>query len=208
MMTHADASILMEHLTTLSKKNLDTSGYAYPMLFLTKKGEDFEISSDHDLVMDQKKFVVREGRVITDKVDHVATPDTFFVWSVLFRFRSLDDESVINQLTRDLTEAADPDMVGYVSCCFYNEYRKGHEPSDEEVLNDHTTISMLQVSYYLKSDRVARLVMRPFINRGKVKSEIPGLDDENAPYDILMAGSGWIQANSLIDVKIKDPYRR
>lgn len=209
MLNHTEASLYMNYVLNLAKRNLLKDGYAYPLIVVLNKGRDPQPVLVHEILMSQARFVMRDLEMVEDEEFATDQQDLVYAYVFLLRMRSTKDEDQNEFITKLLARTADPDLIGHVSCCVYKDYEDTEKISREQILADPDVARIIMATYYLKGDPVRRDSVTPYINRGELKDEepvIPGDSTSKPGYEILAAHSGWYAPGPADVKKIKNPY--
>lgn len=208
MMNHPETSLYMSYVLNLSKRNLLKDGYAYPIVAVLNKGRDPRPHLKHELLMDEARFVMKDLEMVEDESFVTDTEELVYAYIYLFRVRKSTDEDQMEFITKTLCRTGgDPDAIGLISCCVYNEYSDPDNVTREQILADPDVTRIIVATYYLKGDPVRRDSVTPYINRGQITTEIPSLSDEiKQGYEVLAAHSGWYAPGPNDIRKIKNPY--
>lgn len=208
MISHIEASMFFDGLLTKLQQFVREEGFIYPVLILLKKGEPFE-------EIEYKNPTVLH----IEKADSVFNGDIHRL-NVSLRMETLEDDSNLPRIAKDLVRITNADAVGIVMGCVYREIPVGKNTGDDgEIYRDPDSIRILNHCYYLKSDPNCYMRMIPYVNRGPVaKSEdnaCPVLDTDegssitgSGPYEVLFINFPWIKPTKYNKAKLPDPYRR
>lgn len=205
MITHVEMSFQMGIIMKFLEMNLKHYGHINPLIVSISKGKDLEIELDFDTIVDQKLCRVRDGMLLSEDESN---PDDVFVHVTMLRLTSDSDEEKIPKILKHIAKTYNPDAIGYVQGCLYNEYVNPDSISRDEMLGDPNNIHVAHVCYFLNGDRRARMSIMPYLNKG-IKKDVE-FDPDNIGSDpehvVLTNDCGWFRENRTAGPVIDYPY--
>jgi len=194
--THYEIGLLIQRAVDNAKSYLKKTGYMFPTLFFLKKGKPVEIKYSHKSVI----------AIETDNYDE-NDPEKIYRTVIGFKITDPEDDEAIFETARKF--AYKFDAIFLVISCLYNEWSPFDERVTEELQSDPEAIKLLHTCYYLKQEKEGNMLMVPYINRGKLESEVPTLSDkkEKTKYDVTFTDYFWTPPLSKIGPKIPNPFK-
>lgn len=207
MITHIEMSFQMGFIMRLIEMNLKSYGHMNPLIVSVSKDKNLEIDLNYDTVIDQKLCRVRDGMLLNEDEPE---PGDVYVHVTMLRLKSDSDEEQIPVILKHIVKAYNPDAIGYVQGCLYNEYSNPDLVSRNEMLVDPDNIHVIHMCYFIRGDRKARLSIMPYLNKGLKKTDTDVFDPDKREDDqehvVLINDCGWFRENNKVDPIIKYPY--
>lgn len=202
MITHVEMSFQMDIIMKFLEMNLKHYGHINPLIVAVSKDKDLEIELDFDTVVDQKLCRVRDGMLVSEDESE---PGDMYVHVTMLRLTSDSDEAKIPVILKHVAKTYNPDAIGYVQGCLYNEYTNPDKISRDEMLGDPDNIHVAHVCYFIRGDRKSRLSILPYLNKGLKKTDV--FDPDNEPeHSIFINDCGWFRENRTVSPIIDYPY--
>lgn len=207
MITHVEMSFQMGFLMKLIEMNLKCYGHLNPLIISVNKNKDLEIDLKYDSIIDSKVCRIRNGTLLSEEEPE---QDDTYVHVTMIRLRSDKDEEAIPSILKNIADNYNPDAIGYVQSCLYNEYEDPDRISREMMLQDPDNIHVIHMCYYLRGDQKARLSIMTYLNKGPKKQSSDVFDSDKDPdaedHVVLINDCGWFRENSKVEPAIKYPY--
>lgn len=202
MLTHAEASITLKHMTSILQAQLYTYGISPSMVFMLTKGRGIESTISHPLMAETVHTRFQNLKVLED----FEGEDEETIHNLLIVINSIepDNREERNALTAELAERHKPDAIGYVACSLYRSFPEGKGPHHLTLLSDPEAIKAIVGSYYLIGDETPRTMIAPYILRHEKYQPDP--DDPQQYHDVTIADSGWYWPIGDIPPQLSYPY--
>jgi len=223
MMTHVETSYQMGFVIKLSKLLLSKYGSFHPIITLFNKGKELPVTikfKDLDLLLDQKTYIVRDGKVVdkdeginSDVLgDPIPHPEDIYITMLMFKLYSEDNEKRIIDLYTELANKHDPDAISYLNCMLYNEYSDPDSVTHLEAAVNPDSVRVVHCCYYTRESPRISMCFLPYINKGPIEREVDQFEmspeEEETQYSVLISDCGWFERDPKIKPVLPCPYTK
>jgi len=192
MITHDEASLVMDMSLKRCESFMKREGFVFPALYLLNK-EPIEIELEHQSVINVDSDTECEELGICKSI-------------VAFKMSSKEDELMIQEIANQLVRQHNPDACALTMQCLYKEVPGHIRKTIKSLQLDPDVIRILHGCYWLREDPVAMMSMTPYVNRGEIKDA--AFSDSDDKFDVMFMRMGWMRPLSKIGAKLNDPYTR
>lgn len=217
MISNYDTSYYMNLIVNLARRNLLKYGYAYPLLTTMSQSKAHGPPYEDEMIRNHEYFIIKDMQIVDDEYLISDTKDLIYLHIYQIRFSKVSDEEKVERLIKRMAREVNPEAIGYVSCCVYNEYDDADKVTKEKLLMDPDVARVIHATYYRRGNRTRKENITVYINRGKLPDKKepvfcldPAPDEHNIDinYEILFADSGWFYIPEHYIRKLNYPYEK